>query len=130
MVGGGLDALRAAVSGTGPPAAVSTPAANTAINTRVDARVFSVSYDNQGNRFRSFKETADLCEEVIWDDWPIAGKILTVLWCMPFMLSRAGSPTLWHATWKQLGRLNENDNIVQFHDVLCRIAETAACYDQ
>ena len=49
---------------------------------------------------------------------------------MKFMLNRAGSPTLWHQTWRTLGRLNDNEYQVVFHDALCRIAETAACYDQ
>ena len=49
---------------------------------------------------------------------------------MRFMLNRSGSPTLWHQTWRQLGKLNDNDYQVVFHDALCRIVETAACYDQ
>ena len=46
------------------------------------------------------------------------------------MLNRAGAPTLWHQTWLSLGKLNTNDHQVVFHDALCRILETAMCYDQ
>ena len=49
---------------------------------------------------------------------------------MQFMLNRAGSPMLWHQTWVTLGKLNNNDHQVIFHEALCRMIETAACYDQ
>ena len=86
-----------------------------------------MQYDAQGHRFRSFRDAVALAEDVAWADWPVEGKILTVAWCMRFMLARAGSPTGWHALWKQLGRLNDNDHLVEFHDSLCRILETFLC---
>ena len=46
------------------------------------------------------------------------------------MLARGGSPTLWHAMWRQLGRLNDNEPFVMLHGALCGILETGLCYDQ
>ena len=46
------------------------------------------------------------------------------------MLQRAGSPLAWHAQWKANGRLNDSDAIVMQHESICRMLETAICYDQ
>ena len=46
------------------------------------------------------------------------------------MLRRANGPTGWHQLWVQLGKLNDQDHLVRFHEDLCAIVETLACYDQ
>ena len=33
-------------------------------------------------------------------------------------------------TWRFLGRLQDGEHLVSFHEALCRILETAICYDQ
>ena len=127
---GGLASLAAALGNPSPGGDGSSSTDPNPSNARVDARILSVQFDNQGHRYRSFRDATMLAENVKWEDWPVPGGILTVVWCMQFMLNRAGSPTAWHALWRSLGRLNEQDYLVQFHDSLCQIVETAACYDQ
>ena len=127
-VSGGLAALAKAIGGDAQPPVAATGAKGD--GTSSDARVLTVTYDQTGDRFRSFRDAVTLADEVKWPDWPVPGKVLTVLWCLRFMLNRAGTPTLWHQTWLTLGKLNGNDHQVVFHDALCRILETAMCYDQ
>jgi len=127
-VSGGLAALASAIGGGAVP--VTPPAEVRQSGTSSDARVLTVEYDQTGERFRSFRDAVTLADEVKWPDWPVPGKIMTVLWCLRFMLNRAGTPTLWHQTFVSLGKLNTNDHQVVFHDALCRILETAMCYDQ
>jgi hypothetical protein len=66
---------------------------------------------------------------VTWPDWPILGPC-TVLWCLTFMKDKSGSPTAWHAFWRQTGAIEEGSHLCTFHESLCRILETACCYDQ
>jgi hypothetical protein len=129
-VSGGLAALASALSGQ----PTVDPSAKNAIATvqtpSSEVRVLAVKYDQTSQRFRNFREAVLDSEEIKWDDWPVPGGIFTVLWCMQFMLNRSGSPMLWHQTWVTLGKLNNNDHQVIFHEALCRMVETAACYDQ
>ena len=125
---GGLAALAQAIGGGGGQAVREESAARPPDTS--DARVLTVEYDQQGQRFRNFRDAVNISEEVKWPDWPIPGKITTVLWCLRFMLNRAGSPTMWHQTFITLGKLNPNDHQIAFHDALCRILETSVCYDQ
>ena len=124
---GGLAALSKAIGGDITPSAHIDPGKVT--QQPADARVLAFEYDQQGQRFRSFRDAVNISEEVKWNDWPIPGKIMTVLWCLQFMLNRAGSLTLWHQAWVSQGKLNLNDHQVVFRDALCRIIETAVCYD-
>ena len=127
-ISGGLAALAKAIGGGVAPPEVIHP--DKSIGASADARVLAVEYDQQGQRFRCFRDAVTISEEVKWVDWPVPGKIMTVLWCLRFMLNRAGTPTLWHQTFVALGKLNPNDHQVVFHDAMCRIIETAMCYDQ
>ncbi len=94
---GGLQALAQALGTT--PAVPGGPAGATitlpAEASRVDQRVLPVTYDSTGCRFRNFRDSVNLLEEVKWPDWPL-GTIHTTLWVCKFMLDKAGSPTLWH----------------------------------
>jgi hypothetical protein len=129
-VSGGLAALASALNGQ-PTAEPNVKSALTTTQVpSAEVRVLAVKYDQTGQRFRNFREAVLDAEEIKWDDWPVPGGIFTVLWCMQFMLNRSGSPMLWHQTWVTLGKLNNNDHQVIFHEALCRMVETAACYDQ
>lgn len=125
-VGGGLAALRNAIGGG---AQVPATGALGPTSDRLDARVLTVQYDAHGQRYRPFREAVADMEEYRWPDWPVTG-VMTVLWCLKFMLQKAGSPLAWHAQWKTNGKLSDNDALVMHHEAQCRFLETAACYDQ
>ena len=127
--GGGLANLTAALGGSQLGASI-PKAAPTEEDAGGDCRVSRVAYDQTGCRYRTFRDAVNIVEEIKWHDWPVPGLILTVLWCLRFMLQKAGSPTLWHAMWRQLGRLNDNEPFVMLHASLCGILETGLCYDQ
>ena len=128
---GGLQALAQALGNTpavsGNPAGANIPPP--AEKSRVDQRVLSVTYDSTGCRFRNFRDSVNLLEEVRWPDWPL-GTIHTTLWVCKFMLDKAGSPTLWHIMWKQNGKLPDSDPWVFSHEAFCRILEVSITYDQ
>ena len=46
------------------------------------------------------------------------------------MLHRSHTPLAWHQEWKNLGRLSDEDSLVHEHETICRLLETAVCYDQ
>ena len=53
--------------GVGGPAAAAVPPS-------ADARVLAVRYDEQGKRYRQFKDSLPLLVEHQWaDDWPLTG---------------------------------------------------------
>jgi hypothetical protein len=127
---GGLGALASALGEVVPsgPSASEAPGPSGDI-TEADARVLAVKYDNQGQRFRDFRDCVSLTNTPQWTDWPVTGP-RTVVWCLKWMLHRAGSPLGWHQQWVQLGKLSDKDPIVRSHEFACRGIESAACYDQ
>jgi len=46
------------------------------------------------------------------------------------MLHRSNTPLAWHQEWKNLGRLSDDEGLVHEHETICRLLETAVCYDQ
>jgi hypothetical protein len=127
---GGLGALASALGGITPLAPKASTAAVVGSDAiEADARVLAVRYDNQGQRFRDFRDCVNLTTTPAWADWPITGP-RTATWCLKWMLHRAGSPLGWHQQWVQLGRLSEEDPVVRAHEFACRGLETGACYDQ
>lgn len=123
---GGLGALGGAVPGT-PPARAGVGTEEPPVV--ADARVLTVQYDGQDQRFRNFRECVNMSNSPEWPDWPLTGP-RTTLWCLKWMLNRSGSPTAWHQQWVSLGKLNHSDPLVLAHEFACRALESGACYDQ
>ena len=77
---GGLGALAVALGTPGVTPDSVLPPGPADSDSRADARVLPVHYDNTQQRFRSFKDAVDLCEACEWPDWPVSGP-RTSLWC-------------------------------------------------
>lgn len=128
-VGGGLDALRAALSANSPKADAGAAASSTCEKGSDDLRTLPVQYEATGGRFRAFRECINCFDETPFPDWPVPGP-LTVQWCCKFMRDKGGSPTAWHNMWKLTGKLQDHENNVIAHEGLCRTLEVMCVYDQ
>ena len=59
-----------------------------------EVRTLSVIYDEQGERFRLWREVVNALQTDTFDDWPVEGP-RTVLWLMK-VFSKAGlTPSKW-----------------------------------
>ena len=128
-ISGGLGALSAAISlGAGPG---NTPRGPVEVHDEppADLRVLPVKYDRTDQRFRDFRDGVCLLESHSFTDWPVLGP-RTVVWVCQFMLHRSNTPLGWHQEWKNLGRLSDDEGLVHEHETICRLLETAVCYDQ
>ena len=126
---GGLGALATALGGVPGGSKARQSDADSQEPAGDDARVLTVMYDPQGQRFRDFRDAVYNSSSPAWTDWPLTGP-RTTLWCLKWMLHRAGSPLSWHLMWVQLGKLSTSDSLVLSHEFSCRMLECATTYDQ
>ncbi|CAK0821218.1 unnamed protein product, partial [Prorocentrum cordatum] len=119
--GAGVPAAAAPVPG-GAPAAAAPPLVG-------DPRVMALVLDGRGVRDIALSDAVKLQTETARADWPVKG-LRTLLWVLGFMLRMAGGAMAWHNRWIAMMQLGESDESVKLHETLCRVIETALCYDQ
>ena len=94
-----------------------------------DARTLSVQYDDQGERYKPWREATRESREYGYPDWPHEGP-QTVLHLMKHMLKNGGSPKQWLQLWGRQKGIHENDRVMHEMRSLMDCMEHAACYDQ
>ena len=97
--------------------------------TSEDARTLSVYYDDQGERYRSWREATKDAREYAYSDWPLEGP-QSVLHLMKYMLKNGGSPKQWLQIWARHKGVYENDRAMHEMRPLLECFEHAGCYDQ
>ena len=93
-----------------PPAAAAGPAAPAA-----DFRILPMMLNQRGERERRFGETVNGLTETAVQGWPIQGP-RTLLWCLSFRTTMAGTPTAWHHRWLTATGLPDDDEHAKLHD--------------
>lgn len=94
-----------------------------------DARTLSVCYDDQGERYRSWREATKEASEYSYSDWPLEGP-QSVLHLMKYMLKNGGSPKQWLLIWARHKGVHDNDRVMHEMRALLESFELAGCYDQ
>ena len=94
-----------------------------------DARTLSVCYDDQGERYRSWREATKEAREYSYSDWPLEGP-QSVLHLMKYMLKNGGSPKQWLLIWARHKGVHDNDRVMHEMRALLESFELAGCYDQ
>ncbi|CAK0892339.1 unnamed protein product, partial [Prorocentrum cordatum] len=94
-----------------------------------DFRVLPMAINQRGERERRFGETVNGLSETEVVGWPIQGP-RTLLWCLSFMSTMAGTPTAWHQRWLTAMALADDDEYAKLHETLCRVLDLAVVYDQ
>ncbi|CAK0880338.1 unnamed protein product, partial [Prorocentrum cordatum] len=107
----------------GPAAVAPLPAA------AGDFRVLPMAINMRGERERRFGETVNGLSETEVQGWPVQGP-RTLLWCLSFMSTMAGTPTAWHQRWLTSMALADDDEHAKLHETLCRVLDLAVVYDQ
>lgn len=95
----------------------------------VDARILPVVFDDQGERYRPWREVVPLLETDECSDWPVEGP-RTILWLMK-QFSRANlGPQQWLERFLSTSRWSDIDRSVHELKALSRYFETGGTYDQ
>ena len=110
-----------------PP--LSAPAEAPADGDLDDARTLAVQYDEQGERFRSWKEAVAKMHESFYEDWPVEGP-RTMLWMAKNIERTGGSPMQWYHKYLAENRIAASDRLAYELQAMCRLLEHAGCYDQ
>jgi hypothetical protein len=121
--GGGLAALAGAIGGMAAARGVAPVAA-----VHDDARTLPILTDDDGIRFRDFRDGAKRCKTTDFEDWPVSGP-RTSKWVLNFM-AEVGNPILHHQTWRTNCRLQLGEGAVVEHEMICKVLQTFICYDQ
>ncbi|CAK0804921.1 unnamed protein product, partial [Prorocentrum cordatum] len=93
------------------------------------SRVLPMAINQRGERERRFGETVNGLSETEVVGWPIQGP-RTLLWCLSFMSTMAGTPTAWHQRWLTAMALADDDEYAKLHETLCRVLDLTVVYDQ
>eukprot|EP00435_Cladocopium_sp_Y103_P027188 s335_g6.t1 len=94
-----------------------------------DARTLSVDFDEQGERFKSFKQATQEAQEYSFSDWPHEGPQST-LHLMKAMHRSGGDAKLWLQVWARHRGISENDRVMFELRTLIEVIQYGACYDQ
>jgi hypothetical protein len=92
-----------------------------------DARTLPVLSTAVG-RHREFSSLAELCEEELFDDFPLTGP-RTAHWCLNF-LRRRHTPTDHHMSFRTMARLGSDAWGMGEHEQLLKMIELAGSFDQ
>mmetsp|Transcript_102511 Transcript_102511/g.330659 ORF Transcript_102511/g.330659 Transcript_102511/m.330659 type:complete len:439 (+) Transcript_102511:461-1777(+) len=92
-----------------------------------DARTLPVLSTAVG-RHREFSSLAELCEEELFDDFPLTGP-RTAHWCLNF-LRRRHTPTDHHMSFRTMARLGSDAWGMGEHEQLLKMVELAGSFDQ
>ena len=94
-----------------------------------DARTLAVEYDDQGERFRSWRDATRECREYSYPDWPHDGP-QTALHLMKYMHKNGGTPKQWLLVWSRHKGIHDNDRVMHEMRALLEAFEYAGTYDQ
>ena len=89
----------------------------------------AVWYDDQGERYRPWKDATKDASEYSYSDWPIEGP-QSVVHLMKYMGRNGGSPKQWLLTWARHKNIHDNDRVMHEMRALLEALEQAGCYDQ
>ena len=89
----------------------------------------AVRYEDDGTRYREFRECAAKMTEHAHGDWPVSGP-RTVRWLLKELVRQEQTPLRRHHWWRHLLRLGPAEFGVAEHETIMRVLETAATYDQ
>ena len=105
-----------------PPAAADEAAED-------DARTLMVEYDEQGDRYKAWRDVCRECCEYGFSDWPHEGP-QTTLHVLKFMQKNGGSPKLWLQVWSRHKGVHEGDRVMHEMRALVECLEQGGSYDQ
>ncbi|CAE7388043.1 unnamed protein product [Symbiodinium sp. CCMP2592] len=94
-----------------------------------DARTLAVDYDEQGERFKDWKQVVAESREYAYQDWPWEGP-LTTLYILKQMYKQGGNPKLWLQLWSRSKGVQEHDRVMHELRTLCEILYQGGVYDQ
>ena len=122
-------AVASAIAGPADPDPKLQPLAPLEDSTEDDARTLMVEYDEQGERFKAFRDVCRECKEYGFADWPHEGP-QTTLHVLKFMQKNGGSPKLWLQVWSRHKGVHEGDRVMHEMRALVDCLEQGGCYDQ
>jgi hypothetical protein len=123
--GGGLSALAASIA-AGSGAAGQSAAAPIADD---DARTLKITRDEEGNRYKEFREASRSSKIVAFTDWPIGGP-RTTKWLMAQMVENGSTPLGHHQLWKAACKFTPSDGPAIEHEAWSKVLQVLVCYDQ
>lgn len=94
-----------------------------------DARILSVDYDAQDERYKEWKLVCQETTEYSFRDWPMDGPLCT-LHMLKQMQKAGGSPKAWLQTWARFKQIPEGDRIMFELRTLVEAVEYGGSYDQ
>jgi len=94
-----------------------------------DLRTMPVRYEDDGSRYREFREGVARLSESPHGDWPVAGP-RTMKWIARELARQEQTPLRRHHWWRQILRLGPAEFGVAEHEAIMRVIETAMTYDQ
>ena len=120
-----------AALGGAPAAPAGVPAAAAVVGTGPggDARMLNVQYDARGQRYHDYMDAVLSNGSQAFPDWPVRGP-RTTEWCLEHIKKNCGGPMAWHTKWRTEWKVDVNSANCRQHEFLCRVLETAVCYDQ
>ncbi|CAK0900111.1 unnamed protein product [Prorocentrum cordatum] len=121
---GALPLVPAPAVEAAPPAAA--PVAPAPVG---DFGVLPMQLNPRGERERRLSETVNALSETPVQGWPVQVP-RTLLWCLSFMSTMAGTPTAWRQRWLTSMALPDEDEYAKLHETLCRVLDLAVVYDQ
>ena len=121
-LGGGNAALAAALN---QPMVVDAAQAPTVD----DARTLPISRDEDGNRFKEFRQGMTECKQIEFADWPIGGP-RTVKHVLMEMVNHGGSALGHHQAWRTACKFQPSDAPAVEHEAWSKVLQTLLTYDQ
>ena len=109
------------------PAFTTTAAATTTDDE--DARTLPVMFDEQGERWRDWKQVTSASSENFYEDWPVDGP-RAALWTMKSMQKTGGTPMGWLNKLIADKKIGSSDRMAYELQAWVRLVETAGSYDQ
>ena len=94
-----------------------------------DARTLGITRNNDGVRFKEFRQAAQESKAVEFNDWPIQGP-RTVKHVITQMINHGGSAQGHHQSWRTACRFQPTDGPSMEHESWCRVLDAMVSYDQ
>ena len=94
-----------------------------------DARTLPVEYDEQGERYKPWRDVCKEVREYSYPDWVHEGP-QSCLHLIKHMQKNGGSPKLWLQVWSRFKGIQDNDRVMHEMRVLMECLEHGGSYDQ